>query len=181
MSSRHKNDGEEALPSPDDPVEMHSEIETLNKALQEALDKADSHWERLLRKEADLQNVQKRAQEEVDRAKKFAIERFAGDVLQVVDALDQGMSFAAEGKASIETLMEGMKLTKDSLKSVLERHGITEIDPLGEPFNPSFHEALTMQATKEMPPNHVLQVIQKGYLLNDRLLRPARVIVSKAE
>ena len=189
MSSQRRKDetiqekeiiDEEKLPSPNTPTEMHEQIETLNKALQEAQEKANTNWERLLRKEADLQNVQRRAEEDVEKAKKFALERFAGDLLQVLDALEQGLSFANNGKVTVDTLIEGMKLTQNSLMNVLEKYGITELNPVGEPFNPSFQEALTMQATDEIAPNHVLQVVQKGYLLNQRLLRPARVIVSKA-
>lgn len=171
---------EEELPSPQDVNELHDQIETLNKALQEAQDKADDHWQRLLRKEADLQNVQRRADQDVENTRKFAIERFAGELLQVMDGLDQGLSYSETGKITIDTLIEGMTLTKTSLMNVLEKNGITEIDPLGEPFDPTYHEALTMQESNEMEPNRVLKVIQKGYLLNQRLLRPARVIVSKA-
>lgn len=171
---------EEELPSPQDINELHDQIETLNKALREAQDKADDHWQRLLRKEADLQNVQRRADQDVENTRKFAIERLAGELLQVMDGLEQGLSYSETGKITIDTLIEGMTLTKTSLMNVLEKNGITEIDPLGEPFDPTYHEALTMQASDEMEPNRVLKVIQKGYLLNQRLLRPARVIVSKA-
>jgi molecular chaperone GrpE len=171
---------EEELPSPQDVNELHDQIETLNKALREAQDKADDHWQRLLRKEADLQNVQRRADQDVENTRKFAIERLAGELLQVMDGLEQGLSYSETGKITIDTLIEGMTLTKTSLMNVLEKNGITEIDPLGEPFDPTYHEALTMQASDEMEPNRVLKVIQKGYLLNQRLLRPARVIVSKA-
>lgn len=179
MSSEYKED-EEVLPSPNDLSELHEQIQELNKALEESQEKADSHWERLLRKEAELQNVQRRADEEVEKARKFAIERFSGDLLQVMDALEQGLSYTQNGSVTIDTLVEGMKLTHNSLSNVLEKYGITEIDPIGKPFDPTYQEALTMQETKEMKPNHVLQVVQKGYLLNERLLRPARVIVSKA-
>ena len=112
MSSQRRKDetiqekeiiDEEKLPSPNTPTEMHEQIETLNKALQEAQEKANTNWERLLRKEADLQNVQSRAEEDVEKAKKFALERFAGDLLQVLDALEQGLSFANNGKVAKKT------------------------------------------------------------------------------
>lgn len=173
MMSSHTQEDEAALPSPDDLTVLHEQIEELNK-------KAESHWERLLRKEAELQNTQRRAEEEVEKAKKFAVERFSGDLLPVMDALEQGLSYTQNNEVTIDTLVEGMKLTHNALSDVLGKYGITVIEPLGKPFDPMYHEALTMQETKEMKPNHVLQVVQKGYLLNERLLRPARVIVSKA-
>lgn len=171
---------EDRLPSPDDPSEQHEQIETLNKALQEAQAKADAHWERLLRKEAELQNIQRRAEQDVDSARKFAIERFAGELLSVMDALEQGLAYSGNTTVTVEALVEGMKLTQTSLMGALEKQGITEINPIGEPFDPTYQEALTMQVTDTVTPNHVVQVVQKGYLLNQRLLRPARVIVSKA-
>lgn len=179
MSSEYKED-EGVLPSPNDLSELHEQIQELNKALQASQEKADSHWERLLRKEAELQNTERRASEEVEKSKKFAIERFSSDLLQVMDALEQGLSYTKNDAVMIDNLIEGMKLTHHALNNVLEKYGITMIDPLGKPFDPIYQEALTMQETKEMKPNHVLQVVQKGYLLNERLLRPARVIVSKA-
>jgi molecular chaperone GrpE len=127
-----------------------------------------------------LQNTERRANEEIKKEKRFAIERFSGDLLPVMDALEQGLSYTENGGVMIDNLVEGMKLTHHALSNILEKYGITTIDPLGKPFDPVYHEALTMQETKEMKPNHVLQVVQKGYLLNERLLRPARVIVSKA-
>lgn len=179
MASERKEE-EEVLPSPDDVLVLHEQIQELSKALQESQEKAGSHWERLLRKEAELQNTQRRADEEVEKAKKFAVERFSGDLLPVMDALEQGLSYTQNSDITIDTVVEGMKLTHNALSHVLGKYGITVIDPIGKPFDPMYHEALTMQETKEMKPNHVLQVVQKGYLLNERLLRPARVIVSKA-
>lgn len=168
------------LPSPDNQAELHDQISTLSKALQEAQDKVADYWDRLLRKEADFQNLQKRSQEDIDKTRKFAIERFASEILQVLDSLEQGLHFAQNGKASTESLLEGMKLTQSVLINALDKQGIQPINPEGEVFDPTFHEAISVQETNEVPGNRVLVVVQKGYMLNNRVLRPARVVVSKA-
>ncbi len=173
MVEKREKEAVEALASPNDINELHREIESLGKSLLEAQDKAEENWQRLLRKEAELQNIQRRMQQEIDNTRKFAIERFASEILEVVDSLEQGINF--------KDAPEGMKLTYSLLLSVLAKEHITPIEPkLGEVFNPSFHEAMAMQPTAEFEPNKIVTVIQKGYMLNDRLLRPARVIVAKA-
>lgn len=168
-----------ALISPEKVSELHRQIETLNQALQESQDKTNAYWERLLRKEADYQNLEKRSQQDIENARKFAIERFAQEILQVLDSFDQGLAYGQEGETQFGHLLEGMTLTRQVLISAMEKQGITEINPLGQAFNPSFHEALSMQESNDVPANQVLMVIQKGYMLNNRLLRPARVIVAK--
>ncbi len=168
------------LPSPGDPHEMQLEIETLKKALQEEQEKAESHWERLLRREAEFQNLQKRAELDVENARKAATERFAGELLQVLDSLEQGLSYIQNGKATLEDLTQGMILTQSALLSVFEKQGIQVIDPAGQMFDPKFHEAISVQETAEVPPNTILAVVQKGYMLQNRLIRAARVVVSRA-
>ncbi|MGB5688073.1 MAG: nucleotide exchange factor GrpE [Woeseiaceae bacterium] len=137
--------------------------------------KADENWERYLRAAAETENVRKRAARDVEHAHRFALERFGKELLSVKDTLEMGL--AAEG-ASIESLIEGSNATLKLLGSVLERFGIVEIDPAGEPFDPEFHEAISMQPSGDVEPNSVLTVVQKGYTLNGRLLRPAMVIVA---
>lgn len=168
-----------ALITPEKVAELHKQIEELNSSLQEAKSKSDAYWDRLVRKEADFQNLERRAQIDVENARKFAIERFAQELLQVLDSFDQGLAYGQNDPGALEHIVEGMLLTRNLLASALEKHGVTEVNPVGEPFNPNFHEALTMQESQEIPPNHVVSVIQKGYMLNNRVLRPARVIVSK--
>ncbi len=168
------------LPSPQDITELKREIETLGEALKIEQDKAATHWDRLLRKEADLQNLQKRSQEEIEKTRKFAIEKFAQEMLEVLDSVEHGLNFAKEGKVDATSLLEGMQMTHRIMQNALEKQGITPIDPLNESFNPAFHEAISVQETKEVPPNTVMAVVQKGYILNNRLLRPARVVVSRA-
>ena len=144
-------------------------------ALAEVQAKADENWERYLRALAEVENVRKRAGRDVENAHKFALERFGKELLGVKDTLEMGL--AVEG-ASVESLLEGSNATLKLLGSTLERFGIVEVDPAGEPFDPEFHEAISMQPSDDVEPGSVVAVVQKGYTLNGRLLRPAMVIVA---
>lgn len=145
-------------------------------ALAEALAKADENWNLYLRAAAELDNVRKRAARDVENAHKFALESFGRELLAVVDSLEMGL--AAAENADAEALREGSEATCKLLKTTLERVGISEVDPEGEPFDPEMHEAMSMMPSRNTEPGSVAQVIQKGYALNGRLLRPARVIVA---
>ncbi len=140
--------------------------------------KADENWDKYLRTAAELENVRKRAERDVEKAHKFALERFATDLLAVCDSLE--MALAAEGEVSVEHLREGNEATLKLLGSVLSRFNVQELDPHGEPFDPEVHEAVTMQPSDDAEPGTVVTVFQKGYALNGRLLRPARVVVASA-
>jgi molecular chaperone GrpE len=140
--------------------------------------KAEESWDRYLRAAAEIENIRKRAARDVDQARKFALERFATELLAVRDSLEMGI--AAGESADAESLLEGSKATLRQLASTMERFGVEEIDPQGEPFDPSRHEAMTTQPATEVEPDTVLTVYQKGYMLNGRLLRPARVVVAAA-
>ena len=140
--------------------------------------KADENWDRYLRAAAELENVRKRAVRDVENARKYALENFGRDLLDVRDSLEMGL--AAADSADANALREGSEATLKLLQTVMERFGVEQIDPEGEPFDPELHEAMTMQPSAEAEPNSVLTVIQKGYSLNGRLLRPARVIVAAA-
>jgi molecular chaperone GrpE len=149
------------------------------EALAAAQAKAQENWNSYMRAMAELENYRKRAEREVDQARKFAIERFAGELLPVSDALEAGIraGVANPGPA----LIEGAQATLRELNKAFEKAGIKLIDPQqGQPFDPNWHEAMVAQESRDVPPNSVLTVIQKGYSLNGRLLRPARVVVSKA-
>jgi len=143
--------------------------------LAELQAKADENWERYLRAAAETENVRKRSARDVENAHKFALERIGKELLGVKDTLEMGI--AADG-ASVESLIEGSNATLKLLGSTLERFGIVEVDPVGEPFDPEFHEAISMQPSDDVEPNSVVAVVQKGYTLNGRLLRPAMVIVA---
>jgi len=136
----------------------------------------DENWEKYLRAAAELENVRKRAARDVENAHKFALERFALELLAVRDSLEMGL--AAGEDADVESLRQGKEATLKQLVTILERFGVEELDPQGEPFDPSMHEAMTMQPSADVEPGSVLTVFQKGYALNGRLLRPARVVVA---
>jgi len=147
-------------------------------ALAAAEAKAQENWNSYMRAVAELDNYRKRTEREIDNARKFAIERFAQELLTVGDALEAGIraGVATPGPA----LLEGAQATLKELNRAFEKAGMKLIDPAGQPFDPNWHEAMVAQESREVPPNTVLSVIQKGYSLNGRLLRPARVIVSKS-
>lgn len=155
----------------------------LEARLAEAQGKAAEHWELVLRSKAELENVQRRAARDLENAHKYALERFALELLPVKDSLELGLNAVAEGEGEgeqITRLREGTELTLKMLAAAMEKFGIQEVDPLDEPFNPELHHAMTLQESREKAPNTVLGVMQKGYLLNERVIRPAMVIVSKA-
>jgi len=146
-------------------------------ALAEALAKADENWERYLRAAAEVENVRKRASRDVENAHKFALERFAKELLAVKDGLEMGL--AASENASVESLIEGSQATLKLLGATMERFAIEVVDPQGEPFDPEFHEAISVQPSDDVEPGSVVVVVQKGYSLNGRLLRPAMVVVAE--
>lgn len=151
---------------------------------QEELDAARAEVARLreqhLRAAAELENVQRRAARDVENAHRYGIERFAAELLAVADSMEMGLqSIPQEGTDG--PVAEGFRATLKQLTQTLERFGITQIDPLGEAFDPEFHEAMTVQPAPDKTPGSVLTVIQKGYRIHDRLLRAARVIVVRAE
>ena len=139
--------------------------------------RADENWEKYLRTAAELENVRKRAVRDVENAHKFSLERFAREVLAVRDSLELGIeSGAGSGE---EALLTGSQATLKLLTTTMEQFGIAELDPHGEPFDPELHEAMTMQPSSDVEPGSVMTVFQKGYTLNGRLLRPARVVVAQ--
>lgn len=148
-------------------------------ALEEAKNKAEENWNLYLRTRADIENIRRRAQIDVENAHKYSIERFAKEMLAVIDSLEQGLQVADSVKD--EAYHQGMELTLKLCLDTFEKFNILAINPVGEPFDPTKHEALSAQVSNDMEPNRVISVIQKGFILNDRVLRPARVIVSRRE
>ena len=159
----------------------HPPAQDLTLLLEAARAKADEHWNQLLRAQAELDNLRKRTARDLGNAHKFALERFVEQLLPVMDGMELGLSAAANGTIDVESLKEGMELTLRMLATVMEKFGIQQINPRGEKFDPQRHEAMTMQPSTDVEPGAVLTVIQKGYLLNDRLIRPAKVVVVRAE
>ncbi|MNF81380.1 heat shock protein GrpE [compost metagenome] len=133
-----------------------------------------------LRVAADVQNVRRRAEQDVEKAHKFALEKFAGDLLPVIDSLERGLELSSPDDENIRPMREGIELTLKMFQDTLKRYNLEAVDPHGEPFNAEHHQAMAMQESADVEPNSVLKVFQKGYLLNGRLLRPAMVVVSKA-
>jgi len=154
------------------------DAEELHALLTDARSKADEHWDQCLRLQAEIENLRKRNERDLANAHKFALERFASELLPVKDSLEMGL-LAADENADVARLKEGSELTLKMLANALEKFNIKEINPLNELFNPEYHEAMSMQEREDLAPNTVVTVVQKGYLLNDRLIRPAMVIVSR--
>lgn len=160
-----------------DEVLDHTELTAL---LEDARGKADEHWDQCVRLQAEMDNLRKRSERDLASAHKFALERFANELLPVKDSLELGLAAFTVENSDPEKLKEGVELTLQMLTTALEKSAITEVNPENERFNPDFHQAMSMQERADVEPNTVVTVVQKGYLLHDRLIRPAMVIVSKA-
>jgi len=148
--------------------------------IQELEEQLAAAKDQSLRAVADLQNVRRRAEQDVEKAHKFALEKFAGDLLPVIDSLERGLELSSADDEAIKPMREGIELTLKMFHDTLKRYNLEPVDPHGEPFNAEHHQAMAMQESADAEPNSVLKVFQKGYLLNGRLLRPAMVVVSKA-
>jgi molecular chaperone GrpE len=152
--------------------------EELHALLTDARSKADEHWNQCLRLQAEIENMRKRNERDLANAHKFALEKFASELLPVKDSLEMGL-LVADDSIDVSKLKEGSELTLKMLSNALEKFNIREINPLNEVFNPEYHEAMSIQERSDVAPNTVVTVVQKGYLLNERLIRPAMVIVSR--
>ncbi len=160
---------------PGDVAALASELEKVRAELAESR-------ERLLRVAADAENTRRRAEQDVAAARKFALERFAGELLPVRDSLERARAVdRSMAAAATEALFTGVDLTLQLMDSVLEKFSITMVDPVGARFNPDQHQAMSVVESPDVPANHVVEVVQKGFLLNDRLLRPALVVVAKSK
>ena len=154
-------------------------VDELTARLVDTEQQLAAHKEMMLRMRADTENLRRRTERDIEAAHKFALERFANELLPVKDSLELGMQAANTPNIAIEKLREGMELTLRILSAALEKSGIKEVNPLQEKFNPDMHQAMSIQENADVASNTVLAVYQKGYVLNERLLRPAMVVVSK--
>jgi molecular chaperone GrpE len=152
----------------------------LTMLLEDARARADEAHDQLLRTRAEMENMSRRQAKELENAHKFALEGFVKELLQVRDSLELGNAAAREPDADVAKLREGTELTLKMLGDVMARFGVEQIDPIDQPFNPEFHQAMSMQPRSDVPANTVVAVVQKGYTLNGRLVRPAMVMVSQA-
>ncbi|MDD4456181.1 MAG: nucleotide exchange factor GrpE [Syntrophotalea acetylenica] len=155
-------------------------LAAVQQELAEALAEKQKNWDLYLRERAELENFRKRMQREKEDLVRFANENLLREVLTVVDNLERAIDHARGSEETVQGLMEGVEMTLSQCRKLLEKFGVTPVAAVGEPFDPTWHEAMGQLESAEHPPNTVLQEMQKGYLLNDRLLRPALVLVSKS-
>ncbi|WP_421856722.1 nucleotide exchange factor GrpE [Marinomonas sp.] len=176
LKSETQNETVEELLEPE--VETLEEV-TENDELAKALEEVAQYKEAALRAHADAQNVRRRAEQDVEKAHKFGLEKFAKSIVNVADNLERALTSAPDTGES-DPVREGVELTLKDLLETLARFEVKVVDPHGEPFNPELHQAITMVPNPELEANTVMDVVQKGYTINGRLLRPAMVVVSSA-
>ncbi|MCI1677247.1 MAG: nucleotide exchange factor GrpE [Ewingella americana] len=194
MSSKeHKTPNEQVSDELNQEQALHTEAET------EAADVVDPRDERiaelenqlkeaqqrerdsLLRAKAEVENIRRRTELDIEKAHKFALEKFSGELLPVIDNLERALDLADKSNADLAALVEGVELTLKSLLDAVRKFGLEVVGDIHVPFNPELHQAMTLMESEDLAPNHVMMVMQKGYTLNGRLLRPAMVAVSKAK
>ncbi len=157
-----------------------SSLNDLQKLLEEAEKRIEEHNNQYMRAQAELQNVRRRAERDIANAHKYALENFIQDLLPVIDSLEKGLEASeSHQEEATEALKKGVELTLKMMLDVLKKFGVEQIDPIGEPFDPEKHEAMSMQENNDVEANTVTAVFQKGFILNGRLVRAAKVIVSK--
>jgi molecular chaperone GrpE len=161
-------------------IDPQTAILQLERELEAAQRKAQENWEKTLRIQADMDNLKRRSQKDLEDARKYALERFAKELIPVVDSLELGLQAIAGDSSEVQKFREGSELTLKQFAAVFAKFNIEILNPLGLVFNPELHQAMAMQASAEVAPNTVLNVFQKGYSLQGRLLRPAMVVVAKA-
>lgn len=160
-------------------ADAEAKIKELEAALAQANATVESQKDSVIRAKAEVDNMRRRAAADVDKANKFALEKFASELLPIIDNLERAVQFADKENEAIKPILEGVELTHQSFLSTVTKFGLTVIDPQGETFNPELHQAMSIQENAELPPNSVMAVMQKGYSLNGRLIRPAMVMVTK--
>jgi len=182
-TGRARQSGQDASPTEQTEVLPETtaalvQMEQLQQALTQAEERAKNHWDQYLRAVAELENVRKRAQRDIESASRYGLEKFAQELLPVRDSLELAVQNAGRGDA--QSLVQGQEATLKLLVKAFDKASIVGLDPVGLPFDPAQHEAMMAQESTTAEPNSVLQVVQRGYELNGRLLRPARVIVAKS-
>ncbi|TAN51137.1 MAG: nucleotide exchange factor GrpE [Methylococcaceae bacterium] len=160
-------------------LDAQLDVGGLREELAQAHRRADENWDKLLRLQAEMDNLRRRTDKDLDSTRKFALERFAKELLPVIDSLELGIQAAKGDAPEVVQLREGGELTLKQLLSVLERFNVLELNPLGEKFNPELHQAMAVDPSAQGEANTVVKVFQKGYVLHERLLRPAMVVIAK--
>lgn len=161
-------------------VETETEEVSIEDKLAEVQAKADDNWDQLVRTKAEMENIRRRSERDLANAHKYALEKFAQELLPVIDSMEMGVAAAMDENADVSKLREGTEMTLKMFEAAIEKFGIKGVHPKGEAFNPDHHQAMTMIDSPEHEPNMIIDVMQKGYLLNERLVRPAMVVVSSA-
>ncbi|WP_054669998.1 nucleotide exchange factor GrpE [Parasalinivibrio latis] len=161
-------------------ADLAARIIELEAALEASEAKVREQQESVLRARADVENMRRRTEQEIDKARKFALERFAGELLPVLDNLERAVEMADKDNDVLKPMIEGVELTLKTFIGTVDKFGLKTINPEGEAFNPEWHQAMSIQESADHAPNSVMLVMQKGYELNGRVIRPAMVMVSKA-
>ena len=179
MTKKKANDKSAKKPEDENIKKKIKETEEndLQSQLEQAQQSAKDNWDKLLRSQAEMENLKRRNAKDLENAHKFALDGFVKALLEVKDSLTMGLKTANEEKATIEHIIEGLEMTDKVFLSTMEKFGVKAIRPEGETFNPEFHEAVTMVPVPDKESNSVLEVVQTGFTLNGRLVRPAMVIV----
>ena len=157
---------------------QEDDIESLKSQLEKEKEQAQLHLDKALRAQAEMENLRKRTTRDIENAHKYALDKFVNELLPIIDSMELGLT-AAEKSDNVDELLEGMNLTLKMFTSALEKFGVKTLDPQGEKFNPEQHEAVSMQEIEGTESGTVVTVMQKGYELNGRLVRPAMVMVAK--
>lgn len=155
------------------------DVAELEQQLAAANERAQGEKDNALRALAEMENLRRRSAQDVEKARKFALEKFASDLLPVIDSLERALEHTDKDNADFKAVYEGVELTLKSMLNTIEKYGVLQIDPQGAPFDPNKHEAMSMVESTDVPPNSVVAVMMKGYELNGRVLRPAMVMVAK--
>ncbi len=175
QSARHANEQNNSQQAAQETAAEESRESVSVKELQEEIERKN---EEIIRLNAEMDNIRKRNAREMENLRKYALDKFTKELLPVVDSLEKAMQVDREN-TSVDQVLEGTELTQKILDKVLQNHGLEVIDPHGEKFNPDFHDAVSAVPSEDVEPNTVLDVFQKGYSLNGRVVRPAMVVVSK--
>jgi molecular chaperone GrpE len=173
----------ESKPDSRDEPGAETGAEDAEESIEQQLDRAQAtikdYWDQIMRLKAEIENNQKRNARDIENAHKYVLRNFAESLLPIVDSMEMGQKTAEADNASLETIVEGTQLTMDMFIQVLESHGLQQIDPVGEKFDPEQHQAISMVDAEDAESNTIVSVMQKGFSLNDRLVRPAMVVVAK--
>ncbi|MFM5697060.1 nucleotide exchange factor GrpE [Aeromonas veronii] len=178
---------EQVEAQPVEPTDVDSEVTAeqariaeLEAQLESAIQKAAEERERALRTAAEMENLRRRTELDVEKAHKFALEKFANELLPVLDNLERAIELADKENEALKPMIEGVELTLKSMQSGVAKFGLVALDPINQPFDPNAHQAMSMVPSADVAPNTVIAVMQKGYELNGRVIRPAMVMIAKA-